>query len=118
MGKSGQAVVVVIAILSIIFIAGIAFYVLSQAERTASMRHLDSLRSRYIAEAGVVYAQKVLELDRKENLIDSAKDRWFTNFAGSDVDIDGDNIPESRWIEMPDSEGKSFGRFPPPVERD
>ncbi len=109
--RSGQAIVVVIAILSIIFIAGIAFYVLSQAERTASIRHLDSLRSRYIAEAGVVYGQKVLELDRKENLIDSLQDRCFTNFSGSDVDMDGDNTPESRWIEMPDSEGKTFGRF-------
>ncbi|MCX5714989.1 MAG: hypothetical protein NT033_09390, partial [Candidatus Omnitrophica bacterium] len=110
MNKSGQAVVVVIAILSIIFVAGIAFYVLSQAERTASIRHLDSLRARYIAEAGVVYAQKILEIDRKENVIDSLQDRSFTSFSGTDVDMDGDNTPESRWIEMSDSEGKPFGR--------
>jgi hypothetical protein len=111
MKRSGQAVVVVVAVLSVVFTVGIAFYILSQAEKNASIRHLDSLRARYIAEAGVVYAQKVLELDRRANLIDSLEDTTFTSFSGQDADLDADTTPESRYIEIPDSEGKPFGHF-------
>jgi len=103
--------VIVIAVLVMLFIITMAFFVLSQAERTAALRHLDSLRAQYIAEAGIAYAQKVLELDKQTNLIDSLQDSTFNNFAGQDVDLDGDGINESRWFSLADSQGSPFGRF-------
>jgi len=107
----GQATIIVIAVLAMLFVITMAFFVLSQAERTAALRHLDSLRAQYIAEAGIVYAQKVLELDKQTNLIDSLGDLTFKNFEGQDVDLDGDGINESRWFSLADSQGSPFGRF-------
>jgi len=102
---------IVVSVLAMLFIITMAFFVLSQAERKAALRHLDSLRAQYIAEAGVVYAEKVLELDKQTNAIDSFEDSTFANFAGGDVDLDGDGVNESRWLNLTDSEGKLFGRF-------
>ena len=94
-----------------LFIVGVAFFTLSQAERTASLRHLDSLRARYIAEAGVAYAQKILKSERQSNLIDSLEDETFKHFTGSDLDLDGDGKLESRWFNVTDNQGNPFGRF-------
>lgn len=111
MKEKGQALLVVITILGMMFVAGISFFALSQAERTASLRHLDALRARYISEAGVVYAQEVLKIDRAANLTDTLDDAMFTHFSGSDIDLDGDGISESRWFNLADAAGNSFGRF-------
>jgi type II secretory pathway component PulK len=107
----GQAVLVALTFLILLFIVGVAFFSLSQTERTSSIRNLDGLRARYIAEAGVTYAMKVLKLDKQTNLIDTLQDMTFTNFSGEDLDLDGDGKPESRWFNIVDSQGKPFGRF-------
>ncbi|MBU4346852.1 MAG: general secretion pathway protein GspK [Candidatus Omnitrophica bacterium] len=107
----GQALVVVVTFLAIFFVVGIAFFTLSQAERAASIRQLDSIRCRYIAEAGIAYAQKILALDREDNLIDSLEDLSFKHFQGDEVDLDGDGEQESRWFNVLDSAGSIFGRF-------
>src|SRR3989338_4283802 len=107
----GQALIIVIAVLVMLFVIAMAFFVLSQAERTAASRHLDSLRAQYIAEAGIVYAQKILELDKQTNPVDSLQDLTFKNFEGQDADLDGDGINESKWLSLPDSQGNPFGRF-------
>src|SRR3989338_3699960 len=107
----GQALIIVIAVLVMLFVIGMAFFVLSQAERAAAIRHLDSLRAQYIAEAGIVYGKKILELDKQANPVDSFQDFTFQNFAGQDVDLDGDGANESRWFSLPDSQGNPFGRF-------
>ncbi|MCM8781065.1 MAG: type II secretion system protein GspK, partial [Candidatus Omnitrophica bacterium] len=109
--KEGQVLIVVVTVLTMLFVTGIAFFVFSQAERNASIRYLDSLRARYIAEGGVVYAQRILELDKQDNLIDSLEDISFRHFVGKDIDLDGDTQPESRWLEVLDEQGSTFGRF-------
>jgi len=101
----------VIAILVMLFIITLAFFVLSQVERSAAIRNLDSLRAQYIAEAGVAYARKILELDKQANLIDSLQDLTFQNFQGTDVDLDGDGKNESRVFQVTDIQGNPFGRF-------
>ena len=106
-----QALMIVISIIALLSVIGVAFYSLAQTERVASIKYLDSLRSRYIAEAGVAYARRVLKLDRQTNLIDSLEDLTFKHFAGQDVDLDADTKPESRWFDITDSEGSPFGRF-------
>lgn len=111
MNKKGQALVIVVVILSMLSVIAIAFFVMSQAERVAAIRHLDSLRAQYIAEAGALYAQKVLSLDRQTNLIDALSDLHFSHFKGEDVDLDGDTKNESRWFTMADYQGNTVGRF-------
>jgi len=107
----GQALILVVAILAMLFVVITAFFVLSQAERTAALRHLDSLRAQYIAEAGIIYGQKVIKLDKKTNLIDSLDDLTFNNFAGEDMDLDGDGKNESKLFSLANREGNAFGRF-------
>jgi type II secretory pathway component PulK len=109
--SSGQALVVVITMLALLLVVGLAFFMLSQAERSASLRQLDSVRARYIAEAGVTYARQLLKLDRAANLIDSLEDVTVRNVSGTDCDLDGDGVAESRWFSVSDSAGKSQGRF-------
>lgn len=109
--KKGQALVIVVVMLSMLSVIGIAFFVMASAERVAAIRHLDSLRAQYITEAGILYAQKVLSLDRQLNLIDSKDDLQFIHFEGQDADLDGDNKNESRWFTVSDYQGNSFGRF-------
>lgn len=111
MRDKGQTVIIVIAFLTFLFIVGVAFFTLSQAERAASLRHLDGVRARYIAEAGVAYALQVLKLDRQVNVIDSFEDLSFKHFLGEEADLDADGKPESRWFNVTDSEGKVAGRF-------
>lgn len=109
--NKGQALIIVISVLSLLFIVGIAIYVLSQAEQVASIRHLDSLRARYAAEAGVAYAQKLLKLDRQTNLLDSLEDANFKAFTGEDIDVDGDGQVEGRWFNIEDNDGNAIERF-------
>jgi hypothetical protein len=109
--KRAQALLVVTTVLAMLFIIGIAFFYFSFVERTASLRHLDSLKAQYIAEAGVAYAQKILELDRKTNLIDSLEDLTFKHFYGQDIDLDEDKEAESGKFSILDSQGNLFGYF-------
>src|SRR4030042_291793 len=95
-----QAMVLVVTILAMLFVMITAFFVLSQTERVAALRQLDSLRAQYIAEAGVVYAQKVLSLDKQANLIDSLEDLTFTIFEGTDADLDGNGNNESKGFNL------------------
>ncbi|MFH1457805.1 MAG: lamin tail domain-containing protein [Candidatus Omnitrophota bacterium] len=107
----GQATMIAVTILALLFIVGIAFFTLAQTERTASIRNLDVLRTHYIAEAGIAYAREVLKLDRQSNLIDGLTDRTFTHFAGNEADLDNDGEKESRWIQITDGNNEPFGRF-------
>lgn len=107
----GQALMIVVTVLAMLFIITMAFFVLSQTERNAAIRHLDSLRAQYIAEAGITYAQKVLQLDKEANLVDSLEDAWVTKFQGLDADLDQDGVNESKWFNLNDSQGNPFGRF-------
>lgn len=100
-----------ISVLAILLVVGMAFFSLSQIERAASLRYLDSVRARYIAESGVVYAEQILKLDKQQNIIDSTGDLTFTHFQGQEIDLDNDGKPDSRWIDLKDGQGKLFGRF-------
>ena len=71
--QRGQAIVIVITVTAMLFIVGLAFFMLTQAERTSSLRHIDGVRARYVAEAGVAYARMLLAADRRQNLIDAPK---------------------------------------------
>jgi type II secretory pathway component PulK len=97
--NKSQALIIVIAFLAMFFVIGIAFFMLAQQEQFAAVKHLDAVRSRYIAEAGIVYAQEVLQTEKKLNAIDSLDDVSFSHFAGE------------RWFEVRDASGNRFGRF-------
>lgn len=111
MRQKAQALVVVVTFLAMFSLMGVAFFVLAQTERRAAIRQLYNVRARYIAEAGIAYARKVLSLDRENNLIDSLDDISFQHFQGQDVDLNGDGKAESKWFNILDSQGALFGQF-------
>ena len=100
MRTQGQALLIVVAFLAMFFIIGVAFFLLSQTEQLSSVKHLDAIRSRYIAEAGIAYAKRILELDKDTNAVDSLQDMPFVHFA------DG-----AAWFTIIDSDSREFGRF-------
>jgi len=109
--NSAQAIVVVITFIAMLSIIGVAFFSLGQVERNAGIRNLDALRARYLAEAGVTYAHNILSIDAANNTIDSLDDLTYKQFLGNDTDLDLDNIPEARWINVTDADGSEHGRF-------
>lgn len=111
MNKKGQALILVVAVMAMMFVVITAFFVLAQAERTAALRHLDSLRAQYIAEAGVAYAKEIIKLDKQANLIDALTDLTFLHFQGEDADLDGDGQNESKGFNLVNKEDGPFGRF-------
>lgn len=109
--NSAQTLVVVIAVLAVVFLTGAAFFILSQAERLAGVRNVDSIRARYLAEAGVAYAEKIIKADKSANLIDSLEDVPFSFFNGTDIDLNQDGATDARWVEVKSLSGTPFGRF-------
>ncbi|MBU1124790.1 MAG: general secretion pathway protein GspK [Candidatus Omnitrophica bacterium] len=107
----GQALLVVLSVLSVVFLVGIAFFYLSHVEYISNLRSLDKLRARYLSEAGVVYGRKILALDKRENLLDTLQDSLYTLTQGADADVDQDGTAESRWFSVADTEDNFFGRF-------
>jgi hypothetical protein len=109
--NKGQALIIVLGALVVLFSAGLAFFSFSQVERVSSVRSIEATRARYIGEAGIVYAKKLLRLDRSANLIDSLGDISFTHFSGVDADLDGDGQNDAGYFNLQDKEGSVIGRF-------
>lgn len=109
--KKGQALFMVLSMLVILFIVGVTMFYLAYSERTQAVTFLANTRAQYVAEAGIVYAKKVLAKDRGDNAVDSLGDEQFALFKGEDFDVDNDGVKESRWVSLPDSAGDEFGRF-------
>ncbi|MFH1414442.1 MAG: lamin tail domain-containing protein [Candidatus Omnitrophota bacterium] len=111
MNNRSQALVIVISFLGMLSLIGVAFFSLSQAQRSSSVHELNRVKSLYLAEAGINYTKRVLELDRQDNRIDSKADIIFKHFQGEEADLNHDGKKESKWFYVLDSEGKTFGRF-------
>ncbi|MBN1794608.1 MAG: hypothetical protein JW844_06555 [Candidatus Omnitrophica bacterium] len=120
--KKGIALIIVLSVLAVASIIAISFLFTMRLEEHAASNFLNTIKARYIAEMGVVHARRLLEedsfLDRdrwvsaSETIglgYDGYNESWHELFTGSDVDVDGDGTPESRWIPV---EGGTFsGRY-------
>lgn len=109
--KKAQAVVLVVSILAGVIILGVSLLVLSLYELKNSRLYLERLKSQYIAEAGVALAKVLLFKDKEENRSDSYADNFYSFLKGDDVDLDGDDVSESKWFFLQDRKGDTLGRF-------
>lgn len=107
--NKGIALILVVSVLAVAGIMAVSFAFTMRLELKAATNYLEATRASYLAEAGIKYAQAVLKED--DNNIDSLEDMWHTNFTGTDVDNDGDEEPDSKWIYMYDDAGEAVGRY-------
>src|SRR3990167_1986843 len=107
--NKGIALILVVSVLAIAGIMAVSFAFTMRLELKAATNYMEATRASYMAEAGISYAQAVLKED--DNDIDSLEDIWHTNFTGNDVDNDGDEEMDSKWVYMYDDTGESVGRY-------
>ena len=108
-GNKGIALILVVSVLAVAGIMAVSFAFTMRLELKAATNYMEATRASYMAEAGINYAQAVLKED--DNDIDSLEDKWHTNFTGGDVDNDGDEEADSKWIYMYDDTGEAIGRY-------
>ena len=101
----------VLSILGVVSVIGLSFLYMSQMQLKGTASYLARLQTKYLAEAGISYVRKILELDSAANKVDSDDELWHTTFSGEDVDIDGDGKNESKWFYVKDGLGNDVGRY-------
>ncbi|MBN2120390.1 MAG: general secretion pathway protein GspK [Candidatus Omnitrophica bacterium] len=111
MNKKAQALIVTIAVLSVLLIIGLSLLVLTFYEVRHSRIYLDSIKAQYLAEAGIVLASEFLSLDKESNKSDSFNDFFYDQIKGEDVDLNEDAENESLWFRVENSQGGLYGRF-------
>ena len=105
----GIALILVVSVLAVAGIMAVSFAFTMRLELKAASNYLEATRASYLAEAGISYAQSVLKED--ERGIDSFEDKWYTIFSGADVDNDGDEELDSKWIYVYDDLDEPVGRY-------
>lgn len=101
----------VVSILGIVSVIGLSFLYMSQVQLRGVSSYMARLQTKYLSEAGINYAKKILEFDSQANELDAQDELWRTTFAGNEVDVDGDGVLESRWFYVKDASGNDIGRY-------
>lgn len=109
--QKGQALLLVLTILGVVSVVGFTFLYMVRVQIRGANSYLARLQSRYLAEAGINHAKEILEFDKTEVALDSYDDIWRTAFAGTDVDLDNDGLPDSKWFYVQDDEDNDVGRY-------
>ncbi|MBM3253698.1 MAG: general secretion pathway protein GspK [Candidatus Omnitrophica bacterium] len=79
--QEGIALLLVVGILTIFTVTLTTFALNMQLERTASNNYSNSVKARYLAEAGVDYAQAIIRNNFKSTPIDSLSERWASPYT-------------------------------------
>lgn len=108
--KKSQAILLVITLLGVMLVIGSSVLLLSMNDLKHSRVFLQSQKARWSAEAGLVYARKLLDLDN-ENKSDSFYDMHFLLSKGDDTDCNEDGTNEAKRFAITDSKNKEFGAF-------
>ncbi|MBI3323748.1 MAG: general secretion pathway protein GspK [Candidatus Omnitrophica bacterium] len=98
----GIALLIVVSILTVVAILGVSFVFSMNLETQESRQFSEKTKARYLAEAGVGHARALLAQDRLGSRTDDLTEVWTTQFAGADVDIDGDLTRDGRWWPLTD----------------
>lgn len=107
----------VLSILAVVSLIGFTFMYVAQTQLRGANSYLARLQAKYLAEAGINHAKRIVEIDKEQGIaLDSFEDLMYTAFQGSDVDLDNDGISESKWFYVKDDEGKDIGRYAVLVE--
>lgn len=107
--KHGDAIIFTLGILLILFVILTGMVVVFSLWQKSSFAALSGSKAGRIAQRGLKEA--LWELQHDTNWHDSLDEPWHTKFEGSDMDLDGDGITESRWFYIKDSLGKVTGRY-------
>ncbi len=99
--SSGSAVITVIAVVGVGLIMALAYIFGMYLEERSARMFLESVRASYVAESLANYGRVLIEKDDSYG-VDGVNDLFIEVFKGSDVDLDGDGTPESRWISLTD----------------
>jgi len=102
--------------LTVVGIMGVAFAFSMRLESRAAAQFVDTMRARYLAEAGVSFARALLDEDRLASVVDEGGEAWIQEPLGADVDVNGDGQANARWWEVTDSEEKPIGHFAVMIE--
>ncbi|MCK4244289.1 MAG: helix-hairpin-helix domain-containing protein, partial [Candidatus Omnitrophica bacterium] len=70
--------------------------------------YLFSVRAKNIARLGIEKA--IVQLKTAQKAYDVETEAWHSDFAGDEVDLDGDGEPDSKWINL-FKKGKLIGRY-------
>lgn len=92
--QKGIALLLVVGVLTIFTVTLTAFALNMQLEKSASANYANSMKARYLSEAGVDYAQAVARSNFKSTVIDALSERWaspytlnFPNYGSIQVSI-------------------------------
>ncbi|MFC1620875.1 hypothetical protein ACFL2G_01090 [Candidatus Omnitrophota bacterium] len=105
----GIALILVVSVLAVAGIMAVSFAFTMRLELKSANNYFEATRASYLAEAGISYAQSILKED--ERGIDSFEDKWHTIFSGADVDNDGDEELDSKWIYVYNDLDEPVGRY-------
>ena len=100
-GRRGIALILVVSVLAVVGIMATSFAFWMRMEQRAAANFLETVRTRYLAEAAVAHARLALVQDRWRNRYDGYDESWATLFRGTDVDLDDDGAPDARWLPVP-----------------
>ncbi len=109
--ERGIALLIVVSLLTVIGIMGVAFAFSMYLETQASRQFAATTQARYVAEAGIHHARALLDEDRLGSRADDPTEGWEREFAGSDVDVNGDGMPDARWWPLEDAAEQPAGRY-------
>lgn len=113
-GKEGDAVILTIMVLLILFIFTASMLFLFGSWQKKAFKMISGRDAYRYARAGVEEA--IWEIDNDDTGVDSFSDAWRVNFEGGDTDLNGDGVPDARWFCVRGKEGKVAGRYAVLVE--
>ena len=92
--RKGQSILIVLVLLSVMMVMGLSVSIVSVYEMRLSRAFMESQKARYAAEAGIAFSKELIKA--KTGVIDTLDDPLFAQTRGSDIDVNGDGINESK----------------------
>ncbi len=106
--NKGVAIIIVIGLLSLLLVIGLSFLLLMRLQEKGAANYLFSVRAKNIARLGIEKA--IVQLKADKNCYDVETEAWHSDFAGDEVDLDGDGKGDSKWVNL-FKKGKLVGRY-------
>jgi competence ComEA-like helix-hairpin-helix protein len=80
-GHNGIALLLVVGILAVFTVTLTAFALNMQLEKTAAVNYVNTIKARYLSEAGIEYARAIARNNFKSTITDTLAERWASNYS-------------------------------------